>query len=206
MSAYVVISSIICTLFIISHSAVVSLLDYRKVIAKNGLRNWLPFERRDELQGITHTEFFRSPLVYRISRFPLLGRIFKPLAKVGIRTRSVPPQEAMRNYLKEQFNDESDISIKLGLLVYMWVAPKWRGRKLGDMLLSLAVEQCLNKGDKYLLCVHDDKGSGKLIEWYKKRQFHCIPSELCEKGLIGQLFHSVTVDASENDQIGELEP
>ena len=101
-------------------------------------------------------------------------------------------KHANRTAVGRQFDDsESDLSLKLGLLVYMWVAPKWRGRKLGDMLLSIAVEQCLSKGDKYMLCVHDDEGSGKLVEWYKQRCFEVVPEEILDKGLIGMLRLSI---------------
>ena len=166
----------------------VKVQDYRRVLENKGLSNWLAFERSDVQQGITHTEFYRRHSVQRLSRVPLIGRFFKPLAKVGIRTRSVPGQGNMEEFIRDQFNDkEKDIGLKLGLLVYMWVAPKWRGRNLGDMLLSVAVEQCQEKGDKYMLCVHDDTGSGKLVEWYKRRSFHPLPGTILEKGLIGSL-------------------
>lgn len=172
----------------VSLGTVVKVTDYRQCMANKGLSNWLTFERHDLQQGITHTEFFRSPVAYRISRLPILGKIFKPLAKVGIRTRSVPSQGSLEEYIKKQFNDsEPNLSLKLGLLVYMWVAPRWRGRKLGDMLLSIAVEQCLSKGDKYMLCVHDDQGSGKLVEWYKHRRFEVMPTDVLDKGLICML-------------------
>ena len=174
------------------YGSLVKVADYRKCMVSKGLKNWLAFERVDLQQGITHTEFFRNPVVYRISRLPLLGRLFKPLAKVGIRTRSIPSQGSLEKYIKWQFNDsETDLSLKLGLLVYMWVAPKWRGRNLGDMLLSIAVEQCLNKGDKYMLCVHDDQGSGKLVAWYRQRCFEILPKDVLDKGMIGMLRTSV---------------
>lgn len=161
--------------------------DYRKVLERNGL-NWLVFERIDVQQGITHTEFFRRRSAQKLSRIPMIGRFFKPLAKVGIRTRSVPGQGNLEDFIWAQFNDkEKDLGLKLGLLVYMWVAPKWRGRNLGEMLLSVAVEQCQNKGDKYMLCVHDDGGSGKLVEWYRRRCFYSLPDKVLEKGLIGSL-------------------
>ena len=192
MKARTLIYALIISLCSLAYGTLVRVTDYRKCMAKKGLNNWLTFERVDLQQGITHTEFFRSPVVYRMSRIPILGKIFKPLAKVGIRTRSVPSQGSLEEYIKRQFDDsESDLSLKLGLLVYMWVAPKWRGRKLGDMLLSIAVEQCLSKGDKYMLCVHDDEGSGKLVEWYKQRCFEVVPEEILDKGLIGMLRLSI---------------
>ena len=173
----------------VTRSHKVKVQDYRKVLEHNGLSNWLVFERRDAQQGITHTEFYRRRVVHKLSRVPLLGRFFKPLAKVGIRTRSVPGQGNLEDFIRSQFNDqEQDIGLKLGLLVYMWVAPRWRGLNLGEMLLSLAVEQCQNKGDKYMLCVHDDAGSGKLVEWYRKRCFYAVPDDIVEKGLVGSLF------------------
>jgi hypothetical protein len=177
-----------------SSQKVVRVPDYRQVLERNGLHNWLVFERGDVRQGITHTEFYRRRVSYRLSRLPLLGRIFKPLAKVGIRTSSVPGQGGMEDFIRTLFNDfndktakEREASMKLGLLVYMWVAPRWRGMNLGEMLLGLAVEQCTNKGDKYMLCVHDDQGSGKLVEWYRQRNFYDLPGEVLDKGLVGAL-------------------
>lgn len=185
--------------------------DYRKLLEHNGLSNWLVFERSDVQLGITHTEFYRRRVVHKLSRVPLLGRFFKPLAKVGIRTRSVPGQGNLEDFIRAQFNDqEQDIGLKLGLLVYMWVAPRWRGLNLGEMLLSLAVEQCQNKGDKYMLCVHDDAGTGKLVEWYRKRCFYTVPDDILDKGLIGSLIsppvQAELVQAEEESGVEEAKP
>jgi len=75
---------------------------------------------------------------------------------------------------------------KIGLLVYMWVAPRYRKQGMGDMVLAKAISACLSKGDQFLLMVHDDSGSGRLIDWYKQRGFVSTLNVL-EKGLIGRL-------------------
>lgn len=73
----------------------------------------------------------------------------------------------------------------MGLMIYMWVHPTIRGsdHRLGDALLGWIKQQCREKGDTHLLLVHDDNGSGRLIEYYKQRGFQPI-FDFVEKGMI----------------------
>ena len=71
----------------------------------------------------------------------------------------------------------------IGLFVYMWVKPKLRGLQVGDYLLNTALEYCRKRGDQYILLVHDDTGSGKLIDYYKTRGFVPI-FDFIDQGMI----------------------
>ena len=48
----------------------------------------------------------------------------------------------------------------------------------GDLLLDAMKEECRSKNDTHMLLVHDDNGSGKLIDYYVKRGFKDVDSIL----------------------------
>jgi hypothetical protein len=48
----------------------------------------------------------------------------------------------------------------------------------GDLLLEAMKEECRSKNDTHMLLVHDDNGSGKLIDYYVKRGFKDVDSIL----------------------------
>ena len=76
---------------------------------------------------------------------------------------------------------------KISVFVYVWTKPKIRGKyQLADYLLQKAVDCSIKRGDDYMLLIHDDNGSGKLINYYKQRGFlDC--SNIIDKGLIAKL-------------------
>lgn len=74
----------------------------------------------------------------------------------------------------------------VALFVYMWVDPKYRKLNYGDYLLTLAMDMCRERGDEYMLLVHDDDGTGRLINYYVNRGFVPI-FNFIEKGMIYKL-------------------
>jgi hypothetical protein len=56
----------------------------------------------------------------------------------------------------------------------------------GDFLLSYAMDECRKRGDEYMLLVHDDIGSGKLIDYYIHRGFRPI-FDFIDKGMLCKL-------------------
>lgn len=141
----------------------------------------------------------------------------KPIAKVGIRPASAR-SASMDELILEKFKRNGDLgasipssSFKVGIFVYMWVDPSYRGRELGLELLHKARDRCIESGFDYLLIVHDDNGSGicstslktqkqlmlalptpylhilgTLIRYYEKCGFLPI-FEYLEKGMIAKL-------------------
>ena len=108
----------------------------------------------------------------------------KPLFKAGI--RSCPASTiSMDTLLGNLYNDDRE-NILVGVLVYMWVQPYLRNNRLGDFLLQLVTEESLLLGYEYLLLVHDDQGSGKLVEFYQRRGFFKI-FNFVNKGMIAKL-------------------
>jgi GNAT superfamily N-acetyltransferase len=108
----------------------------------------------------------------------------KPLAKVGIRMQP-STSKYMDKLLQDIFNESSN-EIPVTVFVYMWVSPLYRKQQLGDYLLHLAQQQSLEKNVQYMLIVHDDQGSGKLLEYYKERGFVPI-FDFIDKGMIKKL-------------------
>jgi hypothetical protein len=81
--------------------------------------------------------------------------------------------------------DKDSIAI-VGLFVYMWIAPVLRKRQLGDILFEEGKQMCRDLGAGFMILVHDDDGSGKLIEYYKNRNFEPI-FDVIDKGMLGKL-------------------
>ena len=48
----------------------------------------------------------------------------------------------------------------------------------GDLLLEAMKEECRKKDDTHMLLVHDDNGSGRLIDYYAKRGFKDVDTIL----------------------------
>lgn len=75
----------------------------------------------------------------------------------------------------------------IGLFVYMWVNPSYRGQGLGEVLLETGKDYCRGKGDSHMILVHDDDGSGRLVQYYEDRGF--LPIEtILDKGMICKLY------------------
>lgn len=81
--------------------------------------------------------------------------------------------------------DKDSIAI-VGLFVYMWIAPLLRKRQLGDILFEKGKQMCRDLGAGFMILVHDDDGSGKLIKYYEDRNFEPI-FDVIDKGMLGQL-------------------
>lgn len=162
-------------------------------------------KRIDIQKRILHLELYQNNWPNKIfSKFPLAIRP-KPLAKVGIRTYS-SRDRAMSTLIKQLFpektslhgdeksetnkadEEEEEEESRVSILVYMFVSPTHRRHDIGDMLLSLATAEIEHrKLGQYMLIVHDDKGSGRLINYYIHKGFHPIFDSL-DKGMILKLY------------------
>ena len=74
----------------------------------------------------------------------------------------------------------------VGLFVYMWITPTLRRRNLGDILLEKGKGLCAELGANFMILVHDDDGTGKLIDYYARRGFRPI-FDVIDKGMLGML-------------------
>ena len=148
-------------------------------------------ERIEKSKEILHFELFKKTWLLPFSnKLPPFMRS-KPVAKAGIRTYSSNTAK-MDEVIKQNFEsmqNEVEDGIKVGpvgIFVYMWVEENLRGFDVGNFLLNLAVERCRIMNYKYMLLVHDDNGSGKLVKYYTDRGF--IPIfDFIEKGMICKL-------------------
>jgi GNAT superfamily N-acetyltransferase len=71
----------------------------------------------------------------------------------------------------------------VGLLVYMWVDPRYRGLGMGDAMLRTVMQECRVRNCTHLLLAHQDDGSGRLLGYYQRRGFVSI-SRFVEGGMI----------------------
>lgn len=172
------------------------LTSWTKRQTAGGHRNQLGLiirKRFESKRKLLHIELYRDQWPFRhFHRLPSFIRP-RPVAKTGIRTFSTM-ESTMSQKIKDIFprpNCEGDTSTeiadKVTMFIYMWVNPKWRGKDLGDVLLSLAREEIASRHlGEYMVLVHDDRGDGHLIRYYQKRGFHGI-DDVIPKGMLCKL-------------------
>ena len=121
-------------------------------------------------------------------RLPTFLRPLRPLAKAGIRSYAVKVtsgtmHEAIESLESCSVEDCLRREWSLGLIVYMFVQPAVRRCGLGRLLLQQCEKKSRERGDTHLLLVHDDKGSGRLVQFYKTYGFMDV-STVVPSGMI----------------------
>lgn len=148
--------------------------------------HWYMMRRYERNSDLLHFEFREKPkslstFLDFLAPFPLKS---KPLAKVGIRSKPSYSKK-MDELISSLFGDERE-NIPVTVFVYMWVNPQYRGQSIGEHLLSVAIEESSRKEIQYMLIVHDDQGSGKLVNYYETRGFVPI-YQLLDKAMLKKL-------------------
>jgi len=155
----------------------------------------LPMLRRIDSNKILHFEYYHRRWYYPLVKaLPWFMRP-KPVLKGGMRT-FVSTSSDMDRLIQDTFEtadavDDADVaesaSNRVALMVYMWVSPSLRGLRYGDLLLSNIITEARSSlRAQYLLIVHDDNGTGKLIRYYQDRGFLPIFDKI-DKGMILKL-------------------
>lgn len=144
-------------------------------------------ERVDEKGELVHFEVRNAGMKGiwgRASALPARLRP-KPLAKAGIRSYRTPATDALRVFLAANFPDSvvSDEKTFISVFVYVWVVPWLRKQGLSDLLLNHSLAKSKARGDTFMLLLHDDDGSGRLVDFYRDRGFVPCP-EIIDKGMI----------------------
>lgn len=64
------------------------------------------------------------------------------------------------------------------VVVFCFVPLEQRGRGFGERMLSLAVQQLLERDSKggFVMLTADDNGSGRLVRYYEKQGFRLAPT------------------------------
>lgn len=143
-------------------------------------------QRECKKKAMIHIELYRKRFFCYLPKFLR----WKPIAKTGFKSKNFT-KEHMTNYINSLYSinmtQERNDSISVAIFVYMWINPKLRGISLGHKLLELAIDEikCRKLGD-YMLLIHDDNGSGKLIEYYKSYGFKPL-FDFIEKSMIIKL-------------------
>ena len=135
-------------------------------------------------------------LLQILSKLPRIIRI-RPVAKCGIRSYSVNSTDPMEKFINESFHLNSSNNsgnntsystrkspYQIGLFVYIFIIPSYRKLQLSDFLLNLAKSECKLRGDNLMLLIHDDNGSGKLIQYYLDRNFKLVNDNIVPKGML----------------------
>jgi hypothetical protein len=186
----------ISVLFVVVVEVIINSVDclnlkYEKSIL---VSNNLQLLKRTDDSKIIHFEAFSKLWpTFLLKSLPLIIKP-KPIAKTGIRSFSAS-SAAMDDIILSKFQNITQVNLpfkrvkqgtgvhNVGLFVYMWVNPKYRKQQFGDFLLDLAIKECKSRGDDFMLIVHDDNGSGRLINYYLEKGFYDV-SNLLPNGMI----------------------
>jgi len=110
----------------------------------------------------------------------------KPCAKAGVRTHTSPMTAGLLQAVADDDDDGGSLPAAVGMLVYMWVHPGLRGQCLGDYLLASCCQRLRELRATHMLLVHDDDGSGRLVQYYAQRGYVPVFS-VVDKGMVGVL-------------------
>jgi len=151
-----------------------------KTVQESDMENYRIGYRYEKSKDMVHVEV-REKVKIALPFGALSMELPQVVARSGVRNFS-GSSELMDELLRSEYN-ESGRNVSVALFVYMWVNPKYRRRGLGDLLLNEVAKICFKRGDRYMLLVHDDNGSGKLISYYLNRGFIDVQNFL-PKGML----------------------
>ena len=99
------------------------------------------------------------------------------VARFGISTQpgpwAPPIIQTVLDIYGQQYVDDHDCYCCA--IVYMFVEPEYRRRNLGPLALQVISYIHAHQGSDLTVLVADDKGSGKLVEWYQRHGFYLAP-------------------------------
>ncbi len=153
------------------------------------------YRRFDSKQMIIHHELYRDTrsngvFIHFMNKHEVIRKIisafYKPIAKCGIRSYTKPASGTMNRLINELFLDNSNNMAVVSMMVYMYVTSTYRQLDLGSILLQYIIHEGKTLKANYLLLVHDDNGSNKLIKYYERKGFKEIFAFL-DKGMLMRL-------------------
>jgi GNAT superfamily N-acetyltransferase len=157
-------------------------------------KKYAMYRRFDDKQKIIHHELYRdtrvhSLVVYLMNTHEFIRKFFstfhKSIAKCGVRSYTKSANGTMKELISELFLDNSS-NLLMSLMVYMYVASTHRQLDIGSILLQYIINEGKALQANYLLLVHDDDGSNKLVKYYERKGFKEIFAFL-EKGMLLKL-------------------
>jgi GNAT superfamily N-acetyltransferase len=97
------------------------------------------------------------------------------IGKFGFTTDPGAPIPPLQETVKDLYGRDPEILVRTGAIIYMYVEPEYRKRNVGALALEVIslVQACQNLD--FTVLVANDKGSGRLIEWYEDRGFRRAP-------------------------------
>jgi GNAT superfamily N-acetyltransferase len=101
-------------------------------------------------------------------------------ARFGISAQAGPAIPPLQKTVSElYYHNRPDAApvagVRTAAIVYMFVEPDYRQRDLGRLALQVIALIHAVQGCDFTVLVADDKGSGKLVEWYERHGFRRAP-------------------------------
>ena len=79
---------------------------------------------------------------------------------------------------------------RVAVAISVFVDPEHRARGLGDVMFRASMRACAAAGYGWMLFVHQDNGSGRLVAWYEAMGFRRVPEDNAlgiSRGMLGPL-------------------
>lgn len=97
------------------------------------------------------------------------------IGRFGITTESGPPVLSIQETVHDLYGLNPDVFVRTAAIIYMFVEPEYRHRELGTLALQVIPLMHSIQGCDFTVLVADDKGSGKLVEWYQQHGYMLAP-------------------------------
>lgn len=97
------------------------------------------------------------------------------IARFGFTTERGPPAPPIQETVSDLYKIDPNIMVGVAAIIYMFVEPKYRKRKVGTLALQVISLIHAIQGCDFTVLVVDDNGSGKLIDWYERNGYSKAP-------------------------------
>lgn len=99
----------------------------------------------------------------------------KRVGRFGITTNAGPTAPAINESIRDCFQLEPAINIRVGAIIYEFVEPEYRSQNIGCLANELISAMHAYQGCDFTILVADDDGSGKLVKWYENAGYMEAP-------------------------------
>ena len=100
----------------------------------------------------------------------------KRIGRFGITTSPGPIAEPIQDAVSTIYGQNSQMPATSAAIIFMFVEEEYRKRNLGPLALEIISLIHATEGCNYTILLADDKGSGKLVQWYQRHGFRKAPT------------------------------
>jgi GNAT superfamily N-acetyltransferase len=98
------------------------------------------------------------------------------VGRFGITTEPGPLTPPIQETVQTIYGLDANVAVRTAAIIYMFVEEDFRKRDIGVLALQVISLIHAYQGCDFTVLVADDKGSGRLIEWYGRNGFALAPN------------------------------